>query len=194
MSFDISENNIKALKFRDELIELLKKYKCSLSTTGKDDGNMVVEFYDKKLNQYNNYIMTDDGENYNLYVENDSSCIMDMIIKDAFDRDCGEMCGLNNIQVTYGIITNNANKAEAKLKEIYNSLDEKDIKTFRLSSHEKLLELNNGKSYFWIAPHMDRRGYRCRKVIIDRNIIVKELYNNILPMCRTQGLEYVEIF
>lgn len=100
MSFDISENNVKALKFRDELIELLKKYKCSLSTTNKDDGKMILEFHDRELNQCQSYTMTDEGENYNLYAENDNSCIMDKVIKEAFNRDYGGMSDLNNGQVT----------------------------------------------------------------------------------------------
>ncbi|WP_039230536.1 hypothetical protein [Clostridium haemolyticum] len=196
MSFDISENNVKALKFRDELIELLKKYKCSLSTTGKDDRNMVLEFHDRELNQCQSYTMTDEGEHYNLYVKNSSDCIMDTLIKDAFDKDCGEMSGLNSIYVTYGIVTNDGNKAKAKLIEIYNKFNPLgEVKFFALTRNDKYIQLKNGESYRWIKPNTTTsRGYRCRKIIIDRNITMEELYSNILPICRTKGLEDVEIF
>ncbi|CAG7840845.1 hypothetical protein CLOHAE12215_02269 [Clostridium haemolyticum] len=196
MSFDISENNVKALKFRDELIELLKKYKCSLSTTGKDDRNMILEFHDRELNQCQSYTMTDEGEHYNLYAENDNSCIMDKVIKEAFNRDYGGMSDLNNGQVTYDIITNDTNKAESKLIEIYDKLNlNGEVKYFAWAKNTKYILLKNGGSYRWIKPNTTTsRGYRCRKIIIDRNITMEELYSNILPRCRTKGLQDVEIF
>ena len=197
MNKEINPNDINALKFREELIKLCKKYKCELSGSNRDNGNMNLEIYNKDTNWTSQYQMTDIYDKYNLYKEDDEYkqiCVMDNIIRDAFNHESGQMAGLNNVKVSCGILTNDAVKAEIKLKELYNNFGETLVDRFILGKDRKDLLLKNGERYIWIKPDLSSRGYRCGRIIIDRNITLEQFQNVILPMCYACGRDDVEIF
>ena len=193
----MNEKNIKVLEFRDELIKLCKKYSCELRSLNRDDGTMNLEIHDRKNNWISQYIMEDEHENYNLYQEDDDYneiYIMDSIINKEFNKESGEMCGLNNAKISCGILTNDSLKANSKLKELYYKFDKSEIEYFTISKDRKELRLKNGKRYLWIKLSDCSRGYRCVKIIIDRNITLEELYEIVLPICYACGRDDVEIF
>lgn len=197
MNENIKSIDIKALEFRDELINLCNKYRCNVSASNRDDGTMILDIYDKNNNWTSYYEMKDTYQNYALYKENDDyeiDCIMDDIIKNAFNKDSGEMAGLNNIKVSCGILTNDSAKAELKLQELYCKYNKEDVEIFIMSTDRKELRLNNGERFVWIKLNNGSRGYRCGKIIIDRNIRLEELQEIILPICYACGRDDVEIF
>lgn len=194
---EFTSGDIRALEFRDELIKLCQKYKCEISGTCRDSSDMNLEFYDKKNNLTSYYIMKGSYDNYSLYTENDDyelECVMDRIISKEFDRESGKMAGLNNIKVSCGILTNDPAKAELKLQELYCKFDKNEIKRFVINIHEKSLELFSGERYAWIKLNDGSRGYRCGKIIIDRNITLEELRTIIPNMCYACGRNDIEIF
>lgn len=199
MSKEINKMDLKALQFRDELIRLCKKYNCSIFGISEDDGNgnMYLGVYDKKTGEEIYYIMKDHYNNYSLEIEDDeykTEPLMDIVILNSFNRESGEMAGLNNIKVQCGVITNDSEKARLKFIELYCKYDRNEVKRFVLSQYEKCLELYNGKIYVWIKPNDRTRGYRCKQIIIDRNLTLKELNEIVIPMCCACGRDDVEIF
>ena len=96
----------KALEFREELIKLCKKYNCEMSGNYLDNGDIDLTFYDKNNNKYEQYIMKNYDDNYNLYKENlenyginSINSIMSKVILGSFNHESGTMTGLNNIKV-----------------------------------------------------------------------------------------------
>lgn len=197
MNKEISSDDINVLQFRDELIQLLKKYKCEISGACQGDGHMSLEFYNDKSNLYSYYEMEDVYSNYSLYKENDDynlECVMDNIINNSFNRDSSKMAGLNNIKVYCGVITNDFGKASLKFQELKNKYTDEEVEIFRISKDYMELRLSNGERYIWIKANTSSKGYRCGKIIIDRNITLEELYEIIMPICYACGKEDVEIF
>lgn len=184
------ENDMNVLKFREELIKLCEKYNCELSGESpqdEGDNDMCLCIGDKY------YIMEDSYSNYNI-LDSDYNFLMDNIIKDTFNNDSGEMAGLNNIKVYCGILTNDPIKAEIKIKQIANKFTKDEITYFINSKERKELYLNDNKKYTWIKLNSNSRGYRCGKIIIDRNITLTQLDEIVLPICYACGKNDVEIF
>jgi ribosomal protein L31 len=197
MKKDINPNDIKALQFREDLIKLCKKYNCELSGSCKDDGNINLEICDKGNGWTSQYEIKDAYSNYLVYKEDknyNKVCIMDESINNAFDRESSEMAGLNNVKVSCGILTMDPEKAELKLKELYYNFGGALVERFITSKDRKDLLLKNSERYIWIKPDLSSRGYRCGKIILDRNITLEQLYEIVMPMCYACGRDDVKIF
>lgn len=196
MDKNFSENDIKALKFRDELISLCKKYDCDITGSYRDDGNMSLQIFNKELNWSSYYIMNP-HDNYNLREEDEDFNlihIMDKYIMNEFDREPSEMAGLNNIKVNCGVITDDYEKARLKFQELQSKYGDEEIERFIIGKDYMELRLTNGKRYVWVKPCMRVRGYRFANIIIDRNIEFNILNNAIIPICYACGKDNVEIF
>lgn len=186
----------KALKFRDELIKLCNKYKCEMSGNVLDNGDIDLSIYDKNNDIYEQYIMKNSDDKYNLYKEDDDyniNCIMSKVIKQSFNGESREMAGLNNVKVYCGIFTNDSNKAENKLQQLIKQHQE-NVKEVRFSKDYKQIILNDDRRYIWIKANMSSRGYRCRTAIIDKNITLEELFEIIQPLCIYCGKDDIEVF
>ena len=184
------EDNMKVLKFREELIKLCEKYNCELSgESPQDEGDDDLCLHIN--NKY--YTMQDSESNYNI-LNSDYNFLIDEVIKEVFNRNSEEMAGLNNVKVYCGILTNDSIKAEMKIKQLANKFTKDKIRYFVNSKERKELCLNNGKRYVWIRLNLASRGYRCGKIIVDRNITLTQLKEIILPICYACGKNDVEIF
>ena len=158
----------KALKFRDELIKLCNKYKCEMSGNVLDNGDIDLSIYDKNNDIYEQYIMKNSDDKYNLYKEDDDyniNCIMSKVIKQSFNGESREMAGLNNVKVYCGIFTNDSNKAENKLQQLIKQHQE-NVKEVRFSKDYKQIILNDDRRYIWIKANMSSRGYRLFRCFI----------------------------
>jgi hypothetical protein len=195
-------NNIKpveekALEFREELIKLCNKYKCEISGSNFDNGDIDLLIYDKSNNTYKQYIMQDYDNKYNLYEEDLDNCcmtsVMSKVILESFNRESREMAGLNNVKVYCGIFTNDASKAENKLQELIKQ-NTNNVKRVRLLKDYKDVILNDDKRYIWIKANTNSRGYRCKNAIIDRSVTFEELFEIIQPICIYCGRDNIEVF
>jgi len=186
----LNKNDLVALNFRDDLIKLLNKYDCEITGSCMDDGYMNLEFdFD-----FGNYIMKGKYNNYNIMKENSEKyeSIMDTYILSCFSEPI-TMDGLSNVKV-HGIFTNDENKAENKIQEIYNKLDKNNIYRLINSKNQKELQLLDGSRYVWIKPIDSSRGYKCTEAFIDRELTLEELQYNVLPICIYCGKDTVKVF
>lgn len=120
--------------------------------------------------------------------------IIDNYIINCFSEHSGVMSGLNNVKVNTGIFTNDADSAEFKIMEIYNSTPKNMVHQLKNSRDIKELRLVNGSRYIWIKPSNNSKGYRCSNAIIDRRVTLEELHNHILPICVYCGKDNVNVF
>ena len=161
-----------------------------------DNGDIDLSIYDKNNDIYEQYIMKNSDDKYNLYKEDDDyniNCIMSKVIKQSFNGESREMAGLNNVKVYCGIFTNDSNKAENKLQQLIKQHQE-NVKEVRFSKDYKQIILNDDRRYIWIKANMSSRGYRCRTAIIDKNITLEELFEIIQPLCIYCGKDDIEVF
>ena len=181
----MNRNDLMALNFREDLIKLLKKYDCEISGSYMDDGYMSLEFN----SGFGNYFIQDKIDNYNIQNDNYEN-VIDNYILNYFS----EHSGLNNVKVHTGIFTNDANKAEGKIQDIYNKLGEDNTKRFINSKNQKELQLLDDSRYIWIKPIDSARGYKCTNAFIDRGLTLEELQHVVFPICRYCGKDTVKVF
>lgn len=168
----MKEYEYKALEFRNELVDLLNKYKYNLM--GLDDCNMQIVDYknDKCFMLKSSY---DDYEMLDFFNDN----IMSKYILERFPESDNWIKPANK---NVGIITNNYKKAT----DLFTQLEQEHlgkIVRFINSKERKELILDDNTFYKWVKPSDNSRGHRFRKVYIDKNITLDKLNNIILPIC-----------
>lgn len=122
---------------------------------------------------------------------------MNLTVEEYVNRyyeDCGSpLSGLNNVKVDTIIFTNDVEKADKKLNEIYNN-HKSEVARFIKGSWTSEIWLNDGSRYIWLRPLPGSKGYRCRKAIIDRNINFDDFLNYIDGVCLYCGKKDVSFF
>jgi len=175
---------IKFLKFRTELIELLKKYKYEISGTNLDDGSMNIENKNGVA-----YILRDTYSDYKALDSNWNELSTNYILN-MFPEDNTSPIENNNI----GIFTNNYDKAYALFNNLHNK-NKDNVERFRQSKEEMNLLLKDGRYFVWIKLRDSSRGRRCSKVVyIDRNLTLNELQYHVKPICCYCKREDIRVF
>lgn len=170
----MEEKDIKVLKFRGELIKLLKKYDYEISGSYKDDGNIVINAEEYILKDSPNYELIKVDMDYN-WISLDEELILSY-----FDElSNNDYISCNN---KTGIITNDIDKCNIIFNKIY-SENENNIEYFKNSNYTKELKLLSGEIYVWIKARESSRGHKCSKAYIDKNIPLDVLHNIVLPIC-----------
>jgi len=174
---------IKFLKFRTELIELLKKHRYQISGANLDDGSINIENKNGIA-----YILRDSYSNFEALDYNYNLLSTDYILN-MFPEDNTSPIENSNI----GIFSNNYDKVYALLNELYNK-NKYSVKRFRKSKEEMDLLLEDGRYFVWIKPKDMSRGHRVSSAIIDRNLTLNELQYHVRPICVYCRREDVSIF
>lgn len=180
-------DTLKALRFREDLIDLLNAYDCSISGTHIDNGDINLEF------NFGNYVMQDNLNSYNIRKENLNGYenIIDNFIIDCFPTQ--KEPNINNIK-TIGVFTKNSFKVGEIFAKIYENTDKKDVTRLVKSVNHIELDMVDGTTYKWIRPDDASRGHRCSGAIIDRELTLKELREFVFPTCVHCSKDTVEIF
>lgn len=190
-------NDINALEFREELLQLLKKHDCSISTYTDNDMKISFNKYEFNStysigNRYSEYDITrEEPDKYGNILDKK---VIDEYILYHFPETDTSTEYLKNSPITIGIFTNDAIKANTKFKEIYKFIKPFDIENICNSEYRKIIQLYNGDTYVWIRPREEIRGYRCEKAFIDRGLTLKELNNFVFPACVCCVKNMVKIF
>lgn len=188
----IKEEYLKVLNFRDELIDLLNKYKFSLSADNKDNGDIVID-------TGNEYIMSDDYHNYSInkwdnemYAEIN---LMEEYIKHRFKEKNEREFSLGNHGNHHcGIITNDKYKAEMIINKVVENNKSEVIK-FSNGVNDKYILLKDKREYIWIKPIDSSRGYRFKNAYIDKEISKYVFDTVVYPMlCLYTGEEGIKVF
>lgn len=158
------------LKFRTDLIELLKKYKYELSGSMLDDGSMNI--FDEHSGKY--YILSGYSNNYAVKEED---FIEEYIL--SFFKNNKDL-KFNNL--TIGIFTNDYYKALVFFTNIYHE-KRQEIDFYRNSESIQKIKLLDGTQYIWIKPVDYLRGCRVHKAYIDKNLTLNELCHIVIPIC-----------
>lgn len=176
----INNEDIKVLKFKDELVNLLNKYNYDIEGNNIDNGSIIIDTHD------NFYELTSDKNILKETYNENSGChedknIMQELIKCHFKGNIEKIfCIGNHGNHKCGIITNDEEKALKILNKIKN--DNKDIvESFYSSPINIELKLKNGDDYLWVNPTMYARGYRFHELYIDKNITY-EFFEYVLPI------------
>jgi hypothetical protein len=168
----MNTDNIKFLRFRSDLIELLRKYKYEISGSGFDDGSMNI------VGANVSYNLNSAVSDYEAF-DNDWVSISDEYIIEAFPVEVNIAFPLNK---NVGIFTNSTSKAT----KIFDDLYDKNIKEIERridSNDQKLLLLKNGTRFTWIRLSDNSRGHRCSGAYIDKNITLSEFQYIVGPIC-----------
>lgn len=179
----IKEEDIKVLQFKDELIELLQKYRYNISGDNLDNGDINIESHDGER-----YILNDEKtiikEEFNESGYFEYKSPMEEIILNSFkNKEQSEFCFANFAGYYIGIITNDRCKAESTMNNIIKEIDKEDISLYINNESNIKLILKDGKKYIWIKPLDNARGYRFKNAYIDKGIGLKVFYDVILPIC-----------
>ena len=165
----MEKDNLKFLKFRTELIELLDKYKYEISGTGYDDGSIQIS-----NNRYGTiYTISDSCCGYEIYDEN----FIEEFILHLFEENVKNNYFKNKI----GIFTNNHDKAVKLFTNLYHN-KRQEIDYYRNSREMQEIRLLDGTQYLWIKPNDGSRGHKCGKAYIDKNLTLNEL-DYVMPIC-----------
>ncbi|MBY6838688.1 hypothetical protein [Clostridium botulinum] len=187
----INNEDIKVLRFKDELMSLLHKYKYDIVGSNLDNGDITIETESSK-----NYILKDNKDIIKeVFVENKEHCyeyknVMEEYILTYFKGDeQKKFCFGNFGRYHTGIITKDVEKA----KNIINTIVEK-VSQERIKIHRKdYLKFHNGDEYIWIKPCDNARGYRFNNAYIDKNIGFKVFHEIIYPICLYCGEDNINI-
>lgn len=174
----INEEDIKVLKFKDELVNLLNKYNydivgSDIDSIYIDTNNGIYNLTDDKC------ICRTDAEGGIDYFKDKN--IMEELIKHYFKNNrARDFCSGNHGNCRCGIITNNREKA---LKILHNIKDkhEDSIRTFYSNPINAELRLTNGDIYLWVNSATSARGHRFHELYIDKNVSY-EFFVYILPI------------
>ena len=170
------ESDLEFLKFRTELIELLSKYKYTISGTGYDDGSMEIE----DIKEGKNYLLMDDASDYSTFRLNNEA-IVDIVteyILGMFPEQQHTKLSRTNA----GVFTHSRYKAEQFLDNLFQANREL-VEQYKKSKDEIVLLLKDGSRYTWIKPTNSSRGYKCSKAYIDKNLTLNELNKIVFPIC-----------
>lgn len=185
----LDNNDLKVLQFRDELLNLLRKYNYNIE--GTIFGGINIK------SKENLYLMTDKYSVQKEIIDEDDTYkyefIIDDYIKLHFKGERPEFAGLNNVKVYAGVFTNSEYKAIIFFDNLIQEQGEaKNLKQFINSKERKEVILNDDTRYVWIKISDNSRGYRVHRAYIDRDITLEELHNLILPLCYS-GKDDIEI-
>lgn len=181
----MNDNDLKVLKFRKELKDLLNKYNYDISGTVFDDGSINIE--DKSSG--NIFVISDEYSNYNVskevLVENKNydyeyKSIMEEYILSSFTND---KLSFDNSKMRIGIVTANEEKADKLFEDIFNK-NKENVKRYIDSKNQKEILLNdNITCYIWVKPCESSKGYKLKSAYIDKDIDVEIFENVIIPIC-----------
>lgn len=175
----------KALQFKDELMNLLKKYKYDISGTSFDDGSINIE--DKSSG--NIYHMKDECSNYNIckeiFVEGkeydyEYIDIMEEYILSNFKK---EKLSFDTSKMSIGVITASQEKAGKIFEEISN-FNKRHIKRYVNTIHHKEILFNDDiNRIVWVKPYQSVRGCKFKGAYIDKDISLETFETLIRPIC-----------
>jgi len=190
----MNSEDIKVLQFKDDLMKLLKKYDYDISGTNLDNGDIYIE-----TNSSGTYILKDtkdiikevfvEDKEYDYEYKN----VMEECILESFkNSESRNMCLGNFSIVSTGIITNDRNKAENILNEIFEKNKENVVRYTQGEDTLRLI-LNNNDNYTWIKPMNNARGYRLQNAWIDKNIGLELFQEIIMPICCYCGKDNIKV-
>lgn len=120
---------------------------------------------------------------------------IDADIKSMFRDEPHPLAGLNNVKVNYIVFSNNRIKASNKMNSILESIDKDNLlRVIKIKDIIREIQLKDGARYIWLNTNRYATAYRCRKVIIDRDLSRDELDIFVLPSAWYCGKDDVEIF
>ena len=193
----MNKEDIKVLRFKDDLVKLLNKYDYDITGTSLDNGDICIE-----NGKGENYIMQDtkdimkevfvEDKQYDYEYKN----VMEEYILESFKNSKPrDMCIGNFIGVGTGIVTSDKYKAEKILDDIAEK-ETNNVVRYIKSKNELKLILNNKASYTdytWINPEVKARGYRLQNAWIDKNIGL-ELFDEVIkPTCNYCGKDNIKV-
>lgn len=181
--YKITDNDIKALKFRDELIELLNKYNYELSGDCFDDGDIEI----CSLNEGGGQYIIENNGYYSLYDYNKNKNIMEIYLLKKIESINNSLNRINtdNNFIRCGIVTSNERKANNLLNVIIDNNEDKGIKLLNKRIREDYFEaiFSDNSRYVWVKPSENvGRGQRFNKLYIDSRIRYDFLEEIIMPM------------
>lgn len=175
----------KALQFKDELMNLLKKYKYDIHGNVSEDNSILIE--DKSSGSI--YYMKDKFSNYNIQKEilvqdkeHDYKCVdlMEEYILRSFKDDD---FSFDTSKMNIGVITASEEKASKIFEEIAN-YNNRHIKRYINTVHHKEIIFNEGVSHVvWVRPHESSRRHKLKRAYIDKNISIEVFETIVRPVC-----------
>lgn len=159
--------NLKPLKFREELIELLNKYNYEL------ESNEAGELY---INDNSNYYLLDQDNNYSVQ-NSDGDYLIEKLVNNIF-KNSEPFYQVKNI----GVFTNSYEKA----KYVFTAIVEKDkseIKQYKQFKNDLIINYFDGRRIRWIKPIESSRGNKVGFAYIDKALTLEELECIVVPCC-----------
>lgn len=191
----LSDEELKAIDFRNEFQKLLDKYKYELSMSSIADES-VAFLWDKEHNR--EFKLDDSDTNYQIYIDipdvYDNPHYENLTAKyilRLFDKEKTQ----KNDNKTRCIFTDNPRKAE----NIFNNIiKENDDKVIRQTVQNKYLDgaelqLSDGTRYILILSKNNIKGSRCSYAYIDSQLPIEYINYVIIPMCESCSKYDVEI-
>lgn len=168
-------NDIKVLEFRDELINLLRKYNFQLYGHG-DELRLKTDFNDYRVDDYINIYK--EREIDNGYTEDN---LLELYIKGALPKEVEEMGGLNNIKIQCAVICSDEHLGGLKIEKLAKEIGAENIKYLSRNA----IWFNDNDRIVFVKPNYQAKGYRFQKCYFNSNGVTKEIVDNvILPISR----------
>ena len=178
----------RCVKFREELVELLKRYELEISGSNLDDGSMELTVIGESGSQH--LIMRDGYFNYETLIRSEDSGYFELIdIRDVLINQCfldnRLEVGIKNV----GIFTNDRDKAIKLIEQ------NKDIFLRINTSKNDISAITAwGEQWKWIKVSDSSIGNRLKKAFIDRELKLEILENIVFPMLVNCNKNDIKIF
>lgn len=105
------------------------------------------------------------------------------------------LAGLNNIKLNCIVFSNNRIKAYDKMNSILENIDKDNLlRVIKVKDIIREIQLKDGTRYIWLNTNRYATAYRCKKVIIDRDLSRDLILDYVLLSACYCGKDDVEIF